>query len=184
MPRSRHGREEWPAAFVNATDLCDPSSAGRGRAPEAQTGARAVVSMHKSTLVVDEDEGRRRALVKALSGRGIRYLDVADAFGAMAALGRADFRALVAAEGRRILSLRGLFQLARRRQAEIDIFVLCRAGSEPETIPGILGVAVECLDGTASPDDLARELDERLNGPPGVAPLHLSPPLGSVKAGS
>ena len=47
--------------------------------------------MHRSTLVVDDDDARRRQVVQALSIHGLRYLDVADAFGAMAALGRADF---------------------------------------------------------------------------------------------
>src|SRR5688572_25600698 len=99
--------------------------------------------MQRSTLVVDDDEARRRALVHAFSRRGLRYLDVADAFGAMAALGRADFGAVVAAEGRRTLSLRGLCQLARRRHPDVAIFVLHREGSDPAQIPGILGTPVE-----------------------------------------
>lgn len=111
--------------------------------------------MHGSTLVVDDDDGRRRQIVQALSIHGLRYLDVADAFGAMAALGRADFGVVVANEGRRTLSLRGLCQLARRRHPDIIILVVHRPGSDPAAIPGILGVPVEVLPPTTSPDDIA-----------------------------
>lgn len=111
--------------------------------------------MHRSTLVVDEDDGRRRQVVHAFSRRGLRYLDVADAFGAMAALGRADFGVVVANEGRRTLSLRGLCQLARRRHPDILILIIHREGSDPAAIPEILGVPVEILPPTTSPDELA-----------------------------
>ena len=111
--------------------------------------------MHGSTLVVDDDDGRRRQIVHALSIHGLRYLDVADAFGAMAALGRADFGVVVANEGRRTLSLRGLCQLARRRHPDIIILVVHRPGSDPTAIPGILGVPVEVLPPATSPDEIA-----------------------------
>ncbi|MBI1948436.1 MAG: hypothetical protein HYS27_22310 [Deltaproteobacteria bacterium] len=111
--------------------------------------------MHRSTLVVDDDDARRRQVVQALSIHGLRYLDVADAFGAMAALGRADFGVVVANEGRRTLSLRGLCQLARRRHPDIVILVVHRPGSDPTAIPGILGLPVEVLPPTVGPDELA-----------------------------
>jgi DNA-binding NarL/FixJ family response regulator len=122
--------------------------------------------MQRSTLVVDDDESRRRHIVHALSRRGLRYLDVADAFGAMAALGRADFGAVIAAEGRRTLSLRGLCQLARRRHPEVVIFVIHRDGSDPEAIPGILGVAVDVLPPSSGADAVAAAVEKALLGPP------------------
>jgi hypothetical protein len=122
--------------------------------------------MQKSTLVVDDDEGRRRALVHAFSRRGMRYLDVADAFAAMAALGRADFGAVVAAEGRRTLSLRGLCQLARRRHPGVHIVVLHRDGTDPTQIPQVLGTQVDCMAGASAPEDVARLVEEKLIGPP------------------
>ncbi|HEY4224108.1 MAG TPA: DUF4388 domain-containing protein, partial [Myxococcota bacterium] len=137
--------------------------------------------MQRSTLVVDDDESRRRHLVHALSRRGLRYLDVADAFGAMAALGRADFGAVVATEGRRTLSLRGLCQLARRRHPDVVILVIHREGSDPAAIPGILGTDVDVIAANATPDDvaaavesallapLAREIDVELLQPPGTS---------------
>lgn len=111
--------------------------------------------MHRSTLVVDDDDRRRRQIVQAFSQRGLRYLDVADAFGAMAALGRADFGVVVANEGRRTLSLRGLCQLARRRHPDILILVVHREGSDPAAIPEILGVPVEVLPPSTTAAELA-----------------------------
>lgn len=111
--------------------------------------------MNRSTLVVDDDDRRRRQIVQAFSHRGLRYLDVADAFGAMAALGRADFGVVVANEGRRTLSLRGLCQLARRRHPDILILVVHREGSDPAAIPEILGVPVEVLPPSTTAEELA-----------------------------
>jgi hypothetical protein len=121
--------------------------------------------MQKSTLVVDEDEARRRELVSALSHHGLRYLDVADAFGAMAALGRADFGAVVAAEGRRTLSLRGLCQLARRRHPDVVIFIIHRPGSDPRTIPELLGTSVHVLSPATPEHEIAGLLENALLGP-------------------
>jgi CheY-like chemotaxis protein len=77
-----------------------------------------------SILIVDDDEKRRRALLLALRSHGCTGLDVGDAFSGMAALGRANFTTVIAAEGKRSLSLRGLCQLARRRHPEIAILVI------------------------------------------------------------
>jgi DNA-binding response OmpR family regulator len=127
--------------------------------------------MQRSTLVVDDDEQRRRHIVHALSRRGLRYLDVADAFGAMAALGRADFGAVIAGEGRRTLSLRGLCQLARRRHPDVIIFVIHREGSDPSAIPGILGTHVDIVPPTTSADELAARVENALLAPPPEQPL-------------
>src|SRR6185437_5137431 len=108
---------------------------------------------------------RRRHLVHALSRRGLRYLDVADAFGAMAALGRADFGAVVATEGRRTLSLRGLCQLARRRHPDVVILVIHREGSDPAQIPQILGTKVDVISPRASADDVAAAIEAALLAP-------------------
>src|SRR5688500_11090565 len=126
--------------------------------------------MHRSTLVVDDDEARRREIVHALSRRGLRYLDVADPFGAMAALGRADFGAVVASEGRRTLSLRGLCQLARRRHPDVAIIVIHRDGSDPAAIPEILGMPVAVVPPLIAADDVAVSVETALTGPPPDAP--------------
>jgi hypothetical protein len=112
--------------------------------------------------VVDDDDARRRSLVHALSGRGLRYLDVADAFAAMGALGRADFGALIATEGKRTLSLRGLCQLAHRRHPDIAIFVIQREGSDASAIPQILGTQVDVLPATLAADAVAAAVDAAL----------------------
>lgn len=139
--------------------------------------------MQRSTLVVDDDEVRRRALVHALSRRGLRYLDVADAFGAMAALGRADFGAVIATEGRRTLSLRGLCQLARRRHPDVFLFVINREGSDPEAIPGILGTPVDILPPTMAVEDVAAAVEAALVAPEqDSAPFDRLPETGEALA--
>jgi CheY-like chemotaxis protein len=102
--------------------------------------------LQKSVLIVDEDDVRRRALSQALAARGERCLDVADGFAAMAACGRADFSFVIAAEGRRRLSLRGLCQLARKRHPDIPIFIVPREGSSPADLQSALGIPVDVVD--------------------------------------
>ncbi len=118
--------------------------------------------MQRSALVVDEDEVHRRELAGALSRRGIRHLDVPEAFAAMAAFGRADFGAVIATEGRRTLSLRGLCQLARRRHPDIVIFVIHREGGDPSAIQQVLGMPVDILPPSASPDDVVEAVEAAL----------------------
>lgn len=133
------------------------------------------MTMQRSTLVVDDDEARRRSLVHALSRRGLRYLDVADAFGAMAALGRADFGAVIATEGRRTLSLRGLCQLARRRHPDVAIFVIHREGSDAKAIPEILGTHVEILEPNLAAEGVAAAVEAALIAPPASGPFDVLP---------
>lgn len=133
------------------------------------------MSMQRSTLVVDDDEARRRSLVHALSRRGLRYLDVADAFGAMAALGRADFGAVIATEGRRTLSLRGLCQLARRRHPDVAIFVIHREGSDAKAIPEILGTHVDILAPTLAAEGVAAAVEAALVAPQPTGPFEVLP---------
>ncbi len=123
----------------------------------------------KSTLVVDDVEPRRKAIAQALADRGLRYLDVSDSFAAMAALGRADFGTVVAAEGPRTLSLRGLCQLARRRHPEISLIVISRDATKMGSIAGILGTAVSVLSPEIPPAEIARFIDDQQREQPGPA---------------
>ena len=117
--------------------------------------------MQRSILIVDEDDTRRRAIAGSLSARGQRYLDVGDAFAAMAALGRADFGAVLAAEGRRTLSLRGLCQLARKRHPDIMLFVLPKVGSDEAAIRAVLELTVVMLSPELSTERLVTDLVSR-----------------------
>ncbi|MDP2339903.1 MAG: hypothetical protein Q8O67_03010 [Deltaproteobacteria bacterium] len=119
--------------------------------------------MQRSILIVDEDDTRRRAIAGSLAARGQRYLDVADAFAAMAALGRADFGAVLAAEGRRTLSLRGLCQLARKRHPDIMLLVLPKPGSDVEEIRRVLELTVEMIDPELSVERLVTAMIERVD---------------------
>lgn len=114
--------------------------------------------MKRSILIVDEDDSRRRAIAGSLAARGQRYLDVGDAFAAMAALGRADFGAVLAAEGRRTLSLRGLCQLARKRHPDIMLLVLPKVGSDVDAIRAVLELTVDMLDPELSVERLVTEM--------------------------
>lgn len=118
--------------------------------------------VQKPILVVDEDDGRRRAIAQALAGRGLRYLDVGDAFAGMAALGRADFGCVLGMEGRRTLSLRGLCQLARKRHPDIIIFVSPRPGSTEEGIRKVLELPFFLLEANASAERLVTDLVTRI----------------------
>lgn len=118
--------------------------------------------MQKPILLVDEDDSRRRAIASALAGRGVRYLDVGDAFAGMAALGRADFGCVLGMEGRRTLSLRGLCQLARKRHPDIVIFVTPKEGSDEATIRKVLELPFYILEGNPNPERFATELLARI----------------------
>lgn len=118
--------------------------------------------MQKPILLVDEDDSRRRAIASALAGRGVRYLDVGDAFAGMAALGRADFGCVLGMEGRRTLSLRGLCQLARKRHPDIVIFVTPKAGSDEATIRQVLELPFFILDGDPNAERFATALLARI----------------------
>ncbi len=118
--------------------------------------------MQKSILVVDEDDARRRAIASALAARGVRYLDVGDAFAGMAALGRADFGCVLGMEGKRTLSLRGLCQLARKRHPDIVIFVTPRADSTEETIREVLELPFFLLENNPNAERFTTDLMVRL----------------------
>jgi hypothetical protein len=121
-----------------------------------------VDDVQRSILIVDEDDARRRGIASSLAARGVRYLDVGDAFAAMAALGRADFGCVLALEGRRTLSLRGLCQLARKRHPEIVIFVSPKAGSTEAHIRSVLELPVDFLELQPSLERFVTELMARM----------------------
>ena len=119
----------------------------------------------KGVLIVDEEDARRRALAVAFAARNVAFLEVADAFGAMAALGRADFGAVVASEGRRHLSLRGLCQLARKRHQDIQIVIVQRHGSDAAAIRQVLGDGVDIVSADVPPDRVASTVVKALSRP-------------------
>ncbi len=80
--------------------------------------------MAQAVLIVEQDDLRRSQLRSAFAARGVPVYEAADAAAAMLTLGRADLGALLASEGRRHLSLKGLCLLARRRHPGIRLVVL------------------------------------------------------------
>ena len=117
--------------------------------------------MQRSILIVDEDDARRRAIASSLAARGVRYLDVGDAFAGMAALGRADFGGVLGFEGRRTLSLRGLCQLARKRHPDILVFVVPKPESDEDMIRQVLELPFEVLHLQPSIERFVTELVSR-----------------------
>jgi hypothetical protein len=131
--------------------------------------------MQRSILIVDEDDARRRSVASSLAARGVRYLDVGDAFAGMAALGRADFGCVLGFEGRRTLSLRGLCQLARKRHPDILVFVVPKPESDEEDIRRVLEMPFDILHMKASTERFVTELVARFEEAadptrPGVIP--------------
>ncbi len=95
--------------------------------------------MSKAVLIVEPNDARRAAIRQACAARGLQVLEVGDAMAGLAALGRADFGAVIIAEGKRHLSLRGIVQLARKRHAGIRIFVILGDISHADNVTRILG---------------------------------------------
>ena len=95
--------------------------------------------MSKAVLIVEPNDARRAAIRQACAARGLQVLEVPEAMHGLAALGRADFGALIVAEGKRHLSLRGLVQLARKRHAGIGIFVILGNVANEAQVKGVLG---------------------------------------------
>lgn len=117
---------------------------------------------------MEQDDARRGQLRAAFTSRGVPVYEVADAVDAMVALGRANFGALLASEGKRHLSLRGLCLLARRRHPGIRLVVLAQDDVVEEVLRERLGIDVDLL-----PQDVqAREVVDAVLA---FAPALLSP---------
>lgn len=118
--------------------------------------------MGQVVLIVDDTDRRRAALAGALRFGNRSVVEARDAFEGMAALGRADFGAIVVNEGRRLLSLRGFIQLARKRHKDVGIWVLLRAGSAPEAVHAAIGQDIHLVTPDQPTDALVGELQDVL----------------------
>lgn len=98
--------------------------------------------MSQVVLIVEKNDRIRAAIRQQFLARNVPTYDVSDAFDAMSALGRAEFGAIVAAAGKRQLSLRGLCQLARRRHPSVHIFVIVtkQQAADVEKMEAAVGV--------------------------------------------
>ncbi|MEW5850237.1 MAG: DUF4388 domain-containing protein [Myxococcota bacterium] len=120
--------------------------------------------MDKVVLIVDGDAPRRAALTQVLATAGKPFALAPDIFQGIAALGRADFGALIASEGR-LQSLRGLCRLARKRHASIHLFVMLKPGTTPEQVRQAVGLTVECLPPDVKPDQVGMRVLKAMAGP-------------------
>jgi len=119
--------------------------------------------MSRSVLLVDGNESRRHAVRTALAARGVPTMEVNDAFTGLAALGRSDFSAIVLAEARRALSLKGLVQLARKRHEGVHIFVLLAAAANDERIKNSLGRDVVTIAPDTGLESLASAITDAID---------------------
>ena len=100
--------------------------------------------MHRAALVIGGPADRQAALVAAFDGRGVAAVAVPDAVSAMAALGRADFKALVIADGSlgvsaagEAVSLKGLLRVARMRHPDVVAVLLLDADASSEDVEDV-----------------------------------------------
>lgn len=114
--------------------------------------------MTKAVLLVDDNDRRRSEVRAELDARRVPVLEVKDAFDAMAALGRAEFGAVVLGQNRQRLSLPGLCHLARRRHPNIRLIVLAAALVEPHTVHASMGLPVDVLDADLPPGGIAAQV--------------------------
>jgi len=113
-------------------------------------------------LVVESDPARRAAICLALARRSRPYVEASDLYQAIAAMGRADFGAMVVNESRPV-SLRGACRLARKRHPAIRIFVSLATGVAAETVKATVGVTVDTVQGDLFPDEVAQVVDDALS---------------------
>jgi len=127
-----------------------------------------------AVLIVDRRDNQRTSLQRALWRHKVQSFDAPDAFLAMAALGRADFGALMVAEDRRLLSIRSLVRMARRRHPGIQVYVMLQAGSSPGAVREALDVAAVCFLPTVSAMEMGQAVVDRLANP--SAPIAVDAP--------
>ena len=118
-------------------------------------------------LVVDLDDQRRSSLSAALSVQGVRVWDVPRASDAMSVLNKEKVDAIVAAEGDRRLSLRGLCQRARRQNKEILIFIRVLPDGGSDDLEAALGLSYIPLAHDKIPREISKEVRAKFDAPSG-----------------
>ncbi|MBI5497044.1 MAG: hypothetical protein HY904_18665 [Deltaproteobacteria bacterium] len=96
-------------------------------------------------LLVDHERARRLLWQGLLARQDVRYFEAIHSMDALAALGRADFDTLLVAEEKRLLSLRGLIQLAGKRHPGIRVLVLAAPGTDAGALAAALGGGLEVV---------------------------------------
>jgi hypothetical protein len=107
-------------------------------------------------LIVDKSVERRGALKEAITAKGVACADAEDAFSAMNALGKGEYDSLIAHAGKRHLSLRGLLQLAKRKNPEVHLVVLADEEDE-EAVRRAMGADVLVLLASLTPAEIAEQ---------------------------
>ncbi len=122
----------------------------------------------KSVLIVEEDDARRKAIADAFAARSVPFLDVQGIFPAMAAFGRADFGAVLVAEGAQNRSVRGLCGMARRYHEGVRLFVVANADADRGALKKAVGDDVVLFDRDDPLDAVVDAVAEAMAGWPAV----------------
>lgn len=139
----------------------------------------------RKVLIVDGNSERRTQLAEECAARGGEVDACEDAFSAMNALGRGAVDVLVAHAGKRHLSLRGLLQLAKRKNHRVVLLVLADPDDEA-AVRRAMGADVLVLLATRPTGEIASTAlpDQPAPAPapaPPVAPEPAPAPLESAR---
>src|SRR5687767_2763408 len=112
--------------------------------------------MAGAALVVGGPRDRQVALMDAFAGVGVAAMSVPDAVAAMAALGRADFRAIIVADATKAnhVSLRGLCRIAQMRHPGVVAVVLVEQGGASKVAQGVNALVLHELN---APVEIVRD---------------------------
>lgn len=121
--------------------------------------------MPGAVLIVDRRDNLRTGLQRALWRHKIQSFDARDAFLGMAALGRANFGAIIVGEDRRLLSIRSLLRMAVRRHPGVQVFVMLTGASGSRAVRQALDIPVICVPPTVSAPEVCQAVAARLEDP-------------------
>jgi hypothetical protein len=114
-------------------------------------------------LIVESDDAERFRVRNAFHDMMVDVYECRGAVEAMGVLGKQNFVAIVMAEGKRQLSLRGMCQLALRKHPELKLFLRGRPGSGP-ALREKLGVDIQVLPSTLPAEDVAESVMRTVDG--------------------
>ena len=120
--------------------------------------------MRGKVLLFEPDEARRRAITSALAQHAVVTFEAPETSHAMAALGRAEFVALVATESTSPLSLKGMCLLARKRHPLLRIIILASTKDRRTLLPE-MGIGETFLDVSQPMGQLARAIVSTMLAP-------------------
>ena len=148
----------------------DAAATPVGRTPEARPPPtkRAIVGVVVGAplvILVDTDRGRASRTAAALRRAGALPVAALDAYDAAAAMGAADFRAVVVGGDVDRALLRGLAAVGRRRHPDLRLFAFVDRGVDVDALRADTVADLDVLDAGVDPDAAARRIRGALPDP-------------------